>query len=787
MILLLIFLPIASASFFIGDNNYGDDFEDTLFNTTFWQNGTIETGGDAALMQQITAGDGHILMRSVSTDDGVQSSAETFMNNTININGFGDMTANFTWNSSISDTGACGNTDGTIRISVLDDGSETNMYQESFTCAGAHSLPSQDWSVTLDDSTGNITLYNQSVAFFSTILSGTDWRLRFYTRSRETSAGGGTGGVQTAEINVFDFTMASDNPVVNLSFPGNGTTTIEPILNATITKGIGTLDNATLNVWNSTGDLINESTNTITGDTNDTSFNIGTPPTVGDFTWNVLACDTNNNCQYATNNHSFTYGFILNSEDFEATVGDLTPTNFSINITVASEIISTSANFEYNGTTYTPVQTTQGADIIFDFTLDTPSVDASTVFDFNWNIFLTSSTQTTEFNTDTQQQTVTPSNFSQCTASFSVEAVNYTIFDESNPTTPVDATMFLTLFEWNLGGTLTKNITFSDNGSASYTFCIEPNVTFFVDAQINVEAPGFSSRSFFLRQAEYNNISTLQSLYILNESLASVIIIEIVDEGIAPLENYKVEIFREVTGVGELLVESDITDSDGQVVTKLIENDAKYKILIYDENDLLKKTITGQVIACKTTPCLQTFVIQDTVDDFSQFDSIENHVFSLTFDNVTNTFVYSWNDNTGDAGVSHRLIVTRDGLNGSTIVCNETSSTLVSSINCAVGSTKASYTAQAYRTTTASGETRIFVIATKVGSIASTFGAEGLIWAFFLLSTLFAIGLFSPVVAITLYTAGLIFLGVTDIIYMSPFIFWGQIAIAIAFIWSFKS
>ena len=544
------------------------------------------------------------------------------------------------------------------------------------------------------------------------------------------------------------------------------------------------LTNASLYIWNSSGDIFNLTTNIVTGtSSNQTTWNVtGFVP--NDYDWNVYACATNSSstlCSFAESNYSFEFGLIVNSNNYENRTTDVTNTSISINVTTISGIEFDSASLIYNGTVYSATSTTSGNDKIFSTIIDTPLVHTPTNFTFFWSITLSNGGFST-INTSVQTQEVIPSNFTLCSAAYPVKAVNYSIYDESTLSL-ISGVNFESTFNWNLGGSGTKNISY-DLTSSSFSFCIHPNSTFYVDSDIFLSANGYESRNYRLPSEVYTNISQNMSLYLLNQSESRDVIIVLKDFGLRPLEDYTIKIYRRLQSTNDLiLVENDVTDVFGQIVTSLVENDVKYKLEFYNESSSLVKTVNNAIVACRSTICLQEFIIEDTSDPFSPFNDIDDYTSSLTFNNNTNIFSYVWVDNTGVSSV-HRLEVIRQLFNGTSVVCNTTSSSSSGVLSCSVGSSRATYFSSGYRS--ASPEMRRQLLNVRVGSLYNRFGLEGFFWNMVLLMTLVLAGLYYPPIGIVLYLFGTILLGVFDIIYINPAIIFAEIVIGGLFIWWFR-
>jgi len=301
-----------------------------------------------------------------------------------------------------------------------------------------------------------------------------------------------------------------------------------------------------------------------------------------------------------------------------------------------------------------------------------------------------------------------------------------------------------------------------------------------------LEKIGYETRNYFF-DTSFTNSTTQQKLYLLNSSDSTDVALILKDAGLAPLENYIIKVYRyrESSGIYEL-VENDKTDNFGQIMTHLEENDVKYKIEIYNPSGTLVKTIDNNVVICRSTVlCSQTFIIEDTTNPFGYQPSSTNYTYTFEFNNDTNIFSFVWVDSL-DTSSEHRLEVIRHSiLNGSTSLCNTTSSLDSGVLTCNVGSDRYSYTASAYRRS-GGVEKRIGVLTAKVGNLSSTFGLEGLFWSLILLVSAAIIGIFYPPVAVVLYVGGMFLLGIFDIIYVSPALIIGEIVLGVLFIWSFR-
>ncbi len=493
----------------------------------------------------------------------------------------------------------------------------------------------------------------------------------------------------------------------------------------------------------------------------------------------LYANDTYGNFKFTRINLS--YIAFENAHIYNKTTYDTSNENFALNITYNSSIYGATANLVYNGTTYTGTEIAQG---YFSRSIDIPTVTSVTNKTFYWALSVIDLTNGTNYlyNSTTNIQNISQALFTYCNDTYTTIAVNYTIYNE----TSLDAveSSFEATFQYFYGsGTVKKNSSVDLSGNSSYTFCILPNATYYVDANIKISASGYLSRNYFLNDEIYSNTNKNKSLYLLDGTGRNVIL-EFRDVNLNPLANYYIETLRKYDSLGyDIPIHIDKTDTFGQIVENLVENTVKYKFRFYNSsNGLIKSTDNYVVVACRYDVCVITFVNEES-NTVLDYNNLSNYDYSLSFNNNTNTFIYSWNDNTGESP-HHRLLVERTSFGGNTIVCNTSSTSLIGSLTCVVGSNYSSYRAQAFRYS--SPERRVSLLNIQVGDITAKFGIEGILWSFFLLMMLIVVGIWYPPAAIALYLAGFILLKAVGIIYAPPALIIGEIAVGVAFIWAFR-
>jgi len=606
-----------------------------------------------------------------------------------------------------------------------------------------------------------------------------------------------SGGYDILGISVGFVTSASADISVALISPADDLETSNSSLrfdsNATIVNG--NLTNATLYVWNPDNSLFGTNTTIRTGDSNSTNLSISSLTMNDSYLWNVEWCGNNGtvtsyNCSFASANRTFSrqpfaeIAISFNNYSFETQAE-----RFEINLSTISNIVSITGSLIHNGSSYPAKATNLGSGkYSLSRVLDMPLVNRDLNVSFHWKLDITDSTGTSTQNSTIRTQNINNTQFVLCNASITTTAVNFTVYNETNRT-PISST-FAGTFNWYLGnGTVVENSSYSSSTNTynNHTFCINVNKTFNTDSLITIDNAIYNKRTYSFNNILYSNVSKETHLF-LNDA-GTIVILEVKDAGLTPLQGYFIEVYRYYPGTNKYeLVESHETDIYGQGVGRLIENDVKYNFIIKDENNVIKKETEILSVACRSTSltCVLPFVIEDTTDYTERFFNQTDFEWDFTFSNDTNRFTFTWNDLTGDFA-TNRLFVQRRLFNGTTTVCNITSSATFGSLICDVGDSKARYVAQVFRDLLGHSEDRIAVINTNVGEIFGTFGKEGLMWGFILLFTLVGVGAFNPSVAVTLYFVGLIGLGSLGIISFASPIFWANLAIGVVFVWAFRS
>ncbi len=551
------------------------------------------------------------------------------------------------------------------------------------------------------------------------------------------------------------------------------------------------ITNVTFFIWYSNSTIFNETiNNTLSTNTNLTQLSVNNF-TLGSYIWNVETCGklsvggTPDICNMSVSNYTFEVGASIDAENYSATAYETDSITFTANVTLIGGANLYAANLIYNGTSYLASTSSLGSDqyqLTRSIDLHQLSTYGDSNVSFYWNFEFLNAVVNSQ-NSSERNVSVNKLWFAGCNATYPEVVVNYTIWNETDRA-EINSSFDGSFDFWLGGGTRRKNHSFSyTDYSHNYTFCSNQNDSLTVSSTLHINREDFHQRVLNLNNETYSTNYTNTSLFLASEGTN--IIVQVEDSGFNPIADYFVEIERFYPEIGLYeIVERAKTDIYGQFVARLLEpNTAKYRFTFKDSNNVVKKETGDMTIACRTTICVLPFVIE-SVEDFSRFGNDSEYNWGFSYDPDDNNFTLTWYDISGQTA-TWRLFVERYLWNGTTNVCNLTSSSTSGSIGCHVTNMSANYQARVYRRVGSGYEKEIASLSRKVGTEHKTFGVEGLVWSFFLLMTMIVLGYWYPPVGIILYLVGIFALSMTHIIYITPTILVAQLVIGIIFIYAF--
>lgn len=468
----------------------------------------------------------------------------------------------------------------------------------------------------------------------------------------------------------------------------------------------------------------------------------------------------------------FMWGFGENSQTYDSETYDTDRKTFSINFSMDSDVyISSSASLVYDGVSYLSSTSDTGDYRIYSRTIDIPVVTAAENKTFYWRVSLTNTTATQYFNSSSNNQTVNPSNLSQCGTG--ANAINYTIYDEvTNSLLTAD---FEATFTWRLheDSTTTKNVSVDLTGANNYQFCINVNETFYTDTIIEYFATGYASRIRETKDEEFTNVTTHTRLYLLNETDSTSFIVYVRDSTYVPVSEAIVEVFRYYPELDEYrIVESLETNTEGKSIGHFVTEDVYYRFAVYVEG-VLQITTLPTLIFCEATPCTITITLPTSPSE-TFAEELDDLTSSLVYSKTTSIITYTYVDSSTSAEGGRLYVVDWSyGKSPFRIICNTTSTDTSAVLTCDLsGEPNGTYMATGYIMRGGESYLDKRIIVLKVRDVVSEVGLDGLLWGTFLIISLVMLGLFKPVLSIIfaiLGVVGISLLGIASIPAVSLF------------------
>ena len=340
----------------------------------------------------------------------------------------------------------------------------------------------------------------------------------------------------------------------------------------------------------------------------------------------------------------------------------------TIRITAEMPGISTyadnfSVNFEYDGSVQSPLtETTSTNELAWNYYIAPDTITTDSEIRNNYINYTISQNGTTEIVNISQNQSVYRLLLAECNATFNTTAINFNIVDETS-LVPLVTNLDASVQYEDLNGVITKTANFELSGANNYSWCIAP-----ANTTILATSDGFTygGGDYDIRQYTFSDLSLSNStknvtLYLLNESLITDVILKVVDETDSRVEGVTINIQRFYPGTGEFLTTEIVTtDWNGLAQTGLILDDVYYAFTIsvdgynstyfepaqvYTTQLVFKIELESAAdsfsdkVGWSITPDSPVLVGNETFDlsTISSSNSIEWYSIESTYDSVTKT------------------------------------------------------------------------------------------------------------------------------------------------------
>lgn len=205
-------------------------------------------------------------------------------------------------------------------------------------------------------------------------------------------------------------------------------------------------------------------------------------------------------------------------------------------------------------------------------------------------------------------------------------------------------------------------------------------------------ADGYPER-FYYANIIYDMSYTF-NLYLLENTSATDVIITLYDQNNNKVEGYTIKLLKyDIVTNSYILRDQEKTDSQGEAIVQAVLFTEFYKFLVADD-DGTTRLLTNPAYITATEITLQVNTGDDGAEDFFNTEAVSH---SLTFNDATNNFRYTYSDLNGIISQSclkvYRLTITNSSVLLNTSCLNTTAGTILVDVNNITGY---SYKADAY-------------------------------------------------------------------------------------------
>ena len=296
---------------------------------------------------------------------------------------------------------------------------------------------------------------------------------------------------------------------------------------------------------------------------------------------------------------------------------------------------------------------------------------------FYWIFSLTNATASYPVLSNSHNQTVSVISFGLC-APTDHPYINFTTYDATNPFPLVNATF---KSSWDItdvsGGSVILNRSFEDTTgtNSSWAFCISPNSTnYTISVDIETDGATLAKNYYYLTDATVTNVSTTNvTLYLINDSAATLTELEVVDASSYPIEDVLITIQSYDVGTDTYYtVAMAKTSYLGKDLVYLNWYDTFYKFIFVKDGETLYSTTPYKI---SETPQIFKIVPATTY----VFEKFRDFQYSLTYNNETQNFVLTFVKPSGDVDAGCLRVYKRNITNDYTIceTCEVSSSATI--------------------------------------------------------------------------------------------------------------
>lgn len=204
------------------------------------------------------------------------------------------------------------------------------------------------------------------------------------------------------------------------------------------------------------------------------------------------------------------------------------------------------------------------------------------------------------------------------------------------------------------------------------------------------------------------------------------------------------------------------TDNDGDTYAQIVLNTMWYAFILEQDGAIILQTLPTKI-----TSSPRTFRITSGADYFNDYDVIHGLSSSLTYNNATTTFSFTYSDPTG-AVQQGCVKLTKRSINGDTVLntscVTSTAATILMNITDVPGSN--TYIADTYAII--DGETfSIDSLSVNFNTTYKKFGGSGILFSLLIIICLVMVGIWHPAVAIVMMIVGVVVTNIMGLFFMN--------------------
>lgn len=366
-------------------------------------------------------------------------------------------------------------------------------------------------------------------------------------------------------------------------------------------------------------------------------------------------------------------GFNENSQTFNTTAYETATESFILNMSFDTNYYQlSSANLYYNGSIYPG---TSSGNTFYSI-INLPTITNTVNNAFYWNVSLTNSSGTFYFISTTNNQIINPIILSVCNSTLTTKALNFTFLDEET-LSRITTGIFNGVFNYSLTKNgVSKIYTYNNLSANEVDICINQSGNIFSSITINYNnATGSNYGVRYWSEQGYviNNSRQDIPLYLLKSTSTTTFIILVQDNNLLSVPDVTVETYRFFSNTNTFqIVQSGITDVNGQTTGQFVINTGLYKFVVKNSNGDIIYSSTIQSVIPTTTPYTITLAIGNLIPNpLIPLSPLSNLAETLTYSKSTNLVIFSYSDTSNNFTNSSFIVAIQNYSNGNDwIVCN---------------------------------------------------------------------------------------------------------------------